>query len=51
MIENTRLKVAKLEWMKSKETKPMKVVATQRFPKTLAIFQEINTDIHLQISL
>ena len=51
MIENTRLKVAKLEWMKNRETKLMRVVGTQRFPKTPAIFQETNTVIHLQISL
>ena len=51
MIENTRLKVDKLEWMKNRETKLMKVVGTQRFPKTPAIFQETNTVIHLQISL
>lgn len=47
MIESTRLKVAKM----NRETKLMKVVGTQRFPKTPAIFQETNTVIHLQISL
>ena len=47
MIESTRLKVAKM----NRETKLMKVVGTQRFPKTQAIFQETNTVIHLQISL
>ena len=51
MIESTRLKVAKLEWMKIRETKSMKAVGTQRCPKTPAIFREPNTVIHLQISL
>ena len=50
-IESTHLKVAKLEWMKIRETKSMKAVGSQRCPKTPAIFLELNTVIHLQISL